>query len=236
MRRCALCRQCALFKVLVAYAACDAAVDYVQSMADNAAILLVHLEDASAFWALVRLMQPHGRYRLRTMYTPELPRVHLLKAELEELVRKRKPHFTHRYLRLSAELYPPCEPLLFFSLSLSMSLSIINHEAAHPFSMCSLLFSSRAAKVDGKKITPNLSFAFDWIMRLFANSTPFPLTIRFWDVFLLEGDISIVTFAFTLIEAAEPLLKKETGDSNLSNLFSSTSSHTFVSACYSFVF
>ena len=106
--RAPLCRQCALFKVLVAYAACDVAVDYVQSMADNAAILLVHLEDASAFWALVRLMQPHGRYRLRTMYTTELPRVHLLKAELEELVRKRKPQFTRRYLRLSAELYPPC--------------------------------------------------------------------------------------------------------------------------------
>lgn len=112
-----LCRQCALFKVLVAYAIYDKTVDYVQSMADNTAILLVHLEDASAFWALVRLMNPLGRYRLRTLYTPDLPRVHLLKAELEELVRKRKPHFTSRYLKLSADIYPPCSLLSLYLTS-----------------------------------------------------------------------------------------------------------------------
>lgn len=63
-------------------------------------------------------------------------------------------------------------------------------------------------------------------MRLFANCTPFPLTVRFWDVFLLEGEIAIVTFAFTLIEAAEPLLKKTTDD-QLSSLFVSASAISY---------
>jgi hypothetical protein len=77
-----------LQRVLHAYAMHDPAVGYCQGMAFVAGSLLMYLEEARAFAALVTLMHSAA---LRALYLPGMAALQLRLRQLEELLRRRSP-------------------------------------------------------------------------------------------------------------------------------------------------
>ena len=77
-----------LQRVLHAYAIHDPAVGYCQGMAFVAGSLLVTLDEARSFAALVTLMHSAG---MRSLYLPGMAGLQLRLRQLEELLRRRAP-------------------------------------------------------------------------------------------------------------------------------------------------
>eukprot|EP01012_Entosiphon_sulcatum_P010759 TRINITY_DN16381_c0_g1_i1.p1 TRINITY_DN16381_c0_g1~~TRINITY_DN16381_c0_g1_i1.p1 ORF type:complete len:541 (+),score=80.39 TRINITY_DN16381_c0_g1_i1:41-1663(+) len=63
----------ALTNLLIAYAALDAEVGYVQGMSFLAAVFLVGMPPERAFWSFAHMMSTEGPLNLRHMYVPGLP-------------------------------------------------------------------------------------------------------------------------------------------------------------------
>lgn len=61
--------------------------------------------------------------------------------------------------------------------------------------------------MDANNIAPSV-YALKWFMQCFVDRTPFPLTLRLWDVFLLDGDRVLVPMAFTVFRLHQKHLLK----------------------------
>ncbi|XP_062950760.1 USP6 N-terminal-like protein [Cynocephalus volans] len=89
-------KQQELFHVLVAFSAYDTEVGYCEGMSHIAAILLMHLNEEDAFWALVQLMT-NQRHNMHGFYIPGAPKLRRLLFFHEQLLRTMLPQL-HKHL------------------------------------------------------------------------------------------------------------------------------------------
>ena len=68
-----------LFRILAVYASCNPAVGYCQGMAYIAAVLLMHMDEEDAFWALYCLMESPKHFS--EFYSQSLTRVQHVRWE-----------------------------------------------------------------------------------------------------------------------------------------------------------
>eukprot|EP01006_Ploeotia_vitrea_P047287 TRINITY_DN67110_c9_g2_i1.p1 TRINITY_DN67110_c9_g2~~TRINITY_DN67110_c9_g2_i1.p1 ORF type:complete len:410 (-),score=13.28 TRINITY_DN67110_c9_g2_i1:274-1503(-) len=109
--------QKALYNVLNAYASFDNKVGYAQGMAFVVGLLLLYMDEESAFWVFASAMQ-EDMYKLRVLYGPGVSGFHLLIYQIQSLVEKYFPK-AHTHLEsehFGADVYaPPYIPSLFMS-------------------------------------------------------------------------------------------------------------------------
>ncbi|XP_008562577.1 PREDICTED: USP6 N-terminal-like protein [Galeopterus variegatus] len=99
-------KQQELFHVLVAFSAYDTEVGYCEGMSHIAAILLMHLNEEDAFWALVQLMT-NRRHNMHGFYIPGSPKLHRLQSFHEQLLRTMLPQLQkHLVSETSTHLLP----------------------------------------------------------------------------------------------------------------------------------
>ncbi|XP_067950772.1 USP6 N-terminal-like protein [Watersipora subatra] len=60
--------------------------------------------------------------------------------------------------------------------------------------------SSKIYKYMNANMIPPSLYAIKWFMQCFLDRTPFPLTLRLWDVFMLEGERILIPMAYTIFK------------------------------------
>ena len=126
-----------LQRVLHAYAIHDPAVGYCQGMAFVAGCLLMTLDEARAFAALVTLMHSAG---MRALYLPGMAGLQLRLRQLEELLRRRAP-------RLAAHLAAHDVSPVIYASSWFLSLYAADFAPAFTQRLLDVALAERSAAV-----------------------------------------------------------------------------------------
>ncbi|XP_062950716.1 USP6 N-terminal-like protein [Cynocephalus volans] len=147
-------KQQELFHVLVAFSAYDTEVGYCEGMSHIAAILLMHLNEEDAFWALVQLMT-NQRHNMHGFYIPGAPKLRRLLFFHEQLLRTMLPQL-HKHL-------------------------------------------------DDQGVIADV-YTY-WFSQCFIDEIPFHLSLRIFDVFILEGEPLLTGMAYTTMKIHGKLLQ-----------------------------
>jgi len=93
-----------LLNVLRAYTAYDAALGYCQGMGYLAAVLLLYMSEADAFWMLVTLLHSPKYGVLRNLFVDGMPLLHRLSWQYHRLLQRFCPRLVTHFEKIGVEL------------------------------------------------------------------------------------------------------------------------------------
>uniref|UniRef100_A0A3P9K778 USP6 N-terminal-like protein n=1 Tax=Oryzias latipes TaxID=8090 RepID=A0A3P9K778_ORYLA len=78
---------------------------------------------------------------------------------------------------------------------------------AHHDQILSKLLPKLKKHLDREHMSAGI-YSTKWFLQCFIDRTPFPLTLRLWDIFILEGDRLLTAMAYTILKTHKQLLLK----------------------------
>ncbi|XP_039652098.1 USP6 N-terminal-like protein [Perca fluviatilis] len=191
-------KQQALFHVLSAYSVYNTEVSYCQGMSQIAALLLMYMNEEDAFWALSQLLtnQKHG---MHGFFVPGFPKLQRFQAHHDQIISKLVP-------KLKKHLVQPSrlsEGGASFSLLVSWSVKrngklLVVHQASNAGKRCD---PCRIKRHRGHE-----PYGSDNVLAFLQ--TPFTLTLRLWDIFILEGERLLTAMSYTILKIHKKRLLK----------------------------
>ncbi|MGH0140123.1 UNVERIFIED_CONTAM: hypothetical protein FKN15_008857 [Acipenser sinensis] len=189
-------KQQALFDVLAAYSVYNTEVSYCQGMSQIAAILLMYLNEEDAFWALSQLL------------TNQKHAMHGKKRKYNICMVTGSRHWSSCWT--SSIWYPnPASPervqLSQLGLSDEVIATLQNARAASTRSQYE--FKWGFPGLDKEQMSTGI-YTTKWFLQCFIDRTPFTLTLRLWDIYILEGERILTAMAYTILKLHKKTLLK----------------------------
>ncbi|OZC04944.1 hypothetical protein X798_08062 [Onchocerca flexuosa] len=184
-------KQQSLFNVLAAYAMYNTEVGYCQGMSQIAALFLMYMDEEDAFWCLHALLIDK-KYSMHGFFVPGFPKLVRFQMHYEKILQKYLP-------RLKKHLIRPLSKIFSSRLVLRLSNPAVPQHLRFLFFFFSF-FQDKAG------IPP--IYVTKWWFGCFLDRVPFPLALRLWDVFLLEGDVILIAMAYNIMKMHEKTMRK----------------------------
>nr|XP_051680331.1 USP6 N-terminal-like protein [Oryctolagus cuniculus] len=196
--------QQALFHILMAYSIYNPEVGYSQGLSHVVALLLMYMPEEDSFWALVQLME-NSKHAMHGFYKPNAPKLERFQQHLGEIV--------HRVLP-SLEKHLEEEGVC------------LEDSTAHWYIQCFLEGVSALGTPCPGKLLPQCLALLSWwpVTELpqpqqtqegaccadqqALSCVPFPLALRIWDIYILEGEHVLTTMAYTALKIHQKRLLK----------------------------
>ncbi|NXU11624.1 US6NL protein, partial [Pardalotus punctatus] len=179
-------KQQALFHVLSAYSVYNTEVSYCQGMSQIAAILLMYLNEEDAFWALAQLLT-NQRHAMHGFFIPGFPKLQRFQAHHEQILNK---------------LFPKLKKHMDKE---QMTTGIYTTKW---FLQC---FIDRVRMLWGffAALLLCIIIPFVYLFVCFQHFS-FTLTLRLWDIYILEGERVLTAMAYTILKLHKKRLLKMT--------------------------
>ncbi|TKS70531.1 USP6 N-terminal-like protein [Collichthys lucidus] len=188
-------KQQSLFHVLSAYSVYNTEVSYCQGMSQIAALLLMYMNEEDAFWALSQLLtnQKHG---MHGFFVPGFPKLQRFQTHHDQIISKLIPKLKKHLDReqMSAGIYST-------KWFLQCFIDRPGEDSSNPAEMPSAFMIACS----------NVKFIFqvEWTAGCKAEDyTPFTLTLRLWDIFILEGERLLTAMSYTILKIHKKRLLK----------------------------
>lgn len=162
-------KQCSLFNVLNAYSIYNSELGYCQGMACVAGVLLLYMQEEEAFWALNTLITDR-KYGMHGLFIEGFPKLTRFIEHHDRILSKIMRKLHKHFMKHNVDA-------LLYAIKWFF-----------------VVFVERVSK---KMSVPNY---IPLILSIFFYfQVPFSLSLRVWDIFLLDGDRVILAMAITIL-------------------------------------